>query len=224
MKYLAPLCLMLFLAAPLTASLPGARASAQDLSVKPREILTNDSIISLTKAGFKEMIEITTGGEIAERLPTLRDDEFFAKDEKAFFDEKVFKELPSEKRAKRMEDEAMIFGSQSGSGSKTQSRGTGPNGERQQQSETTGSATVRIVRPSGEPGGAMPKLERAPKLDNRWVVEMTQGGFTEGTIIRKIETSLVEFDLSPKAVEELKKNRISERVISVMKAAMDESK
>lgn len=249
MKYLVPLCLTLFLAASISF--------AQD---KSREILTNDSIISLAKAGFKErtiitlirtsqtrfdistmklvelkkrsvserviseMIEITNRGELTQRLSTLRDDEFFAKDDDAFFNGPIFKELPSEKRAKKMEDEAMVFGSQSGGGSKAQSRGIGPNGERQQQSETTGSASVRIVRPSGEPGGATPKLERAAKLDNRGVLDMIQAGFSEGTIIRKIETSQVDFDLSPKAVEELKKNRISERIISVMKTAMDDSK
>ena len=70
----------------------------------------------------------------------------------------------------------------------------------------------------------MPKLERAPKLDNRGVLDLIQAGFSEGTIIRKIETAQVEFDLTPKAVEELKKNRISDRVISAMKTAMDESK
>jgi hypothetical protein len=63
-----------------------------------------------------------------------------------------------------------------------------------------------------------------PKLDNRGVLDMMQAGFSEGTIIRKIESSQVEFDLSPKAVEDLKKNRISERIISAMKTAMDESK
>ena len=252
MKYLVPLCLTLFLAA--------GYAFAQEAPIKSREILTNDSVISLAKAGFKErtiitlirtsqtrfdistlklvelkkrsvserviseMIEITNRGEMAQRLSTLRDDEFFAKDDDAFFNGPIFKELPSEKRAKKMEDEAMIFGSQSGSGSKSSSRGIGPNGERQQQSQTSGSASVRIVRPSGEPSGATPKLERVAKLDNRGVLDMIQAGFSEGTIIRKIESSQVEFDLSAKAVDELKKNRISDRIISVMKTAMDESK
>lgn len=261
MKYLVPLCLMLSLAAALVALLPTGLVSAQDSPVKPRQVLTNDSIISLTKARFKErmiltlirtsqtrfdistaklvelkkhgvgervingMIEVTTGAEIDERQFTLRDDEFFTKGDKAFFDETIFNELPGERRTKRTQDEAMIFGSQSGGGSKTQSRGYGPNGERQQQSEATGSATVRIVRPSDDgPDRAMPKLERAPKLDNRGVIEMMQGGFTEGTIIRKIESSQVEFDLAPKAVQEMKKNRISERIISAMRTAMDESK
>ena len=252
MKYLVPLCLTLFFIA--------GCAFAQEQPIKSREILTNDSIISLAKAGFKErtiitlirtsqtrfdistlrlvelkkrsvserviseMIEITNRGEMRERLSTLRDDEFFAKDDDAFFNGPIFKELPSEKQAKKREDEAMIFGSQSGGRSQSRSRGTGPNGDRQQQSETSGSASVRIVRPSGEPGGATPKLERVVKLDNRGVLDMIQAGFSEGTIIRKIENSQVEFDLSPKAVEDLKKNRISERIISVMKTAMDESK
>jgi hypothetical protein len=260
MKYLVPLCLTLFLAASLTAFIPTARAFAQDLPIKSHEVLSNESIISLTKAGFKErtiitlirtsqtrfdisttrlvelkkrnvserviseMIEITNRGMLAQRLSTLRDDEFFAKDDDAFFNGPIFKELPTEKQAKKREDEAMIFGSQSGGGSQTRSRGLGPNSDRQQQSETTGSASVRIVRPSGEPGGATPKLERVPKLDNRGVLDMMQAGFSEGTIIRKIESSQVEFDLSPKAVEDLKKNRISERIISAMKTAMDESK
>ncbi len=252
MKYLVPLCLTLFFIA--------GSAFAQEQPIKSREILTNDSIISLAKAGFKErtiitlirtsqtrfdistqklvemkkrsvserviseMIEITNRGEIAQRLSTLRDDEFFAKDDDAFFNGPIFKQLPSEKQAKKMEDDAMIFGSQSGGGSKSQSRGIGPNGERRQQSETSGSASVRIVRPSGEPGGATPKLERVAKLDNRGVLDMIQAGFSEGTIIRKIESSQVDFDLSTKAIEDLKKNRISERIISVMKTAMDESK
>lgn len=236
------------------------QAFAQESPLRPREILTNDSIISLTKAGFKErtiitlirtsrtsfdistlklvelkkrnvnerviseMIEITNRGEVAQRLSTLRDDEFFAKDDDAFFNGPIFKEVPTEKQAKKMEEDAMIFGSQSGSRSKSSSRGLGPNGEREQKSEVSGSASVRILRPSGEGSGAAPKLERAPKLDNQGVLTMIQAGFSEGTIIRKIETSQVEFDLSPKSIEELKKNRISDRIISAMRTAMDESK
>ena len=254
MKYLVPLCLVLLFA--FTAANP---AFAQE--PKSREILTNDSIVSLAKAGFKErtiitlirtsetafdistlklvelkkrnvseriiteMIEITNRRDVAQRLTTLRDDEFFAKDDEAFFNgSPVFKELPTEKEARKKEEEAMIFGSQSGGKSKARSRGFGPNGERENSSEVMGSASVRILRPSGETSGATPKLERAPKLDNGGVLEMVQAGFSEGTIIRKIENSQVEFDLSPKAVEDLKKNRVSERVLSAMKTAMDESK
>lgn len=252
MKYLAPLCLTL-----LPALLLAGLALAQE---KPREVLTNESVISLTKASFKErtiitlirtsptnfdistlklvelkkrgvserviseMIEVANRGEMVQRLGTLRDDEFFAKDDDAFFNGPIFKQVPTEKQAKRMEEDAMIFGSKSGGRSRTESRGTAPNSSREQQSEVSGSASVRIVRPSGESTAAAPKLERAPKLDNRGVLEMIQAGFSEGTIIRKIETAQVEFDLSPKAIDDLKKNRISDRVISAMKTAMDESK
>jgi len=253
MKYLVPLCLVIFLA--LTVS---NTANAQDY--RSREILTNDSIISLTKARFKErtiitlirtsqtafdistlklvelkkrgvserviseMIEITNRGEIAQRLTTLRDDEFFAKDDEAFFNGPIFKEVPTEQQAKKMEDDAMIFGSKSGSRSKSRSRGFGPNGEREQQSEVMGSASVHLIRPSGEQSNAAPKLERAPKLDNQAVLEMVQAGFSEGTIIRRIESSQVDFDLSANAIEGLRKNRISDRVLTAMKTAMDESK
>jgi hypothetical protein len=119
----------------------------------------------------------------------------------------------------------MIFGSQSGSGSRTRSRGgLGPNGERSQQGEVMGSATVKIVRPPGEQNNAEPKLQQAQKLDNKGVLDMIQAGFSEGTVLRKIESAQVEFDLSPKALDDLRKNRVSERVINAMKTAMDESK
>lgn len=254
MKYLVPLCLMILFALTFANS-----TCAQDS--KPREILTNDSIVSLTKAHFKErtivtlirtsqtafdistlklvelkkrgvseriiseMIEITNRREMAQRMTTLRDDEFFSKDDDAFFNgSQIFKELPTEKDARKKEEEAQIFGSQSGGKSRTRSSGTGPNGEREQSGEVMGSASVRIIRPPSENSGATPRLERAPKLDNRGVLEMVQAGFSEGTIVRKIESSQVDFDLSPKAVEDMKKNRVSERVLSAMKTAMDESK
>ncbi len=256
MKYLTPLCLVMILA------LAAVRAvNAQNRAdTNKREVLTNEAIINLTKADFKErtiitlirtsdtafdistvrlvelkkrgvserviaeMIERTNYGA-AGRMTTLRDDEFFAKDDDAFFNGPIFKELPTEKEAKKREDEAMIFGSQSGSGSRSRSRGgLGPNGDRSQQSEVMGSATVRIVRPPGEQSNAEPKLQQAPRLDNKGVLDMIQAGFSEGTVIRKIESSQVDFDLSPKALDDLRKNRVSERVIGAMKTAMDESK
>jgi hypothetical protein len=255
MKYLAPLCLVITLALAATGE-----ARAQDRSDNNRrEVLTNEAIINLAKAGFKErtiitlirtsdtafdistaklvelkkrgvnerviseMIERTNYGAAAQRLTTLRDDEFFAKDDEAFFNGPIFKELPTEKEAKRREDEAMIFGSQSGSGSKTRSRGLGPNGERNQQGESIGTATVKIIRPPSE-ASPEPKLQRAPKLDNKGVLEMVQAGFSEGTVIRKIESSQVDFDLSSAALSDLRQNRVSERIIAAMKTAMDESK
>ncbi len=256
MKYLAPLFLTVVVALTITA---GAQTQTV-ISPSRREILNNESIVSLCKAGFKErtiitlirtsetsfdistlrlvelkrrgvgeriiseMIERTNTGEALRRLTTLRDDEFFSKDDEAFFNgSSVFKELPTEKEARKKEDEARIFGSQSGSKSSTQSRGFGPHGSSSGSSDVSGSATVRIIRPPSDSGPA-PKLQRAPKLDNQGVLELIQAGFSEGTIIRKIESSPVDFDLSAKAMAQLRQNRVSEKILNAMTTAMDESK
>ncbi|HKX26530.1 MAG TPA: hypothetical protein VJ302_02445 [Blastocatellia bacterium] len=256
MKYLAPLYLVMVIVLATGVDLFAQEGPASS----KREVLTNDSIISLAKANFKErtiltiirtsptnfdistlklvelkkqgvseriiteMVERTRAGEAMRRMTPLSEDDFFSKDDDAFFNgSSVFKELPSEKEAKKRQDEATIFGSQSGSRSQTRSEGDGPNRQQQGQSEVTGSATVRIIRPAGE-GAAVPKLERAPKLDNQAVLELVQAGFSEGTIIRKIESSQVEFDLSAKALSDLRKNRVTEPVIKAMTQAMDESK
>lgn len=225
-----------------------------------REVLSNDSIINLTKAGFKEntiialirtspvsfdittvklvalkkanvsekvitaMIERQTFGTGGNSMLSLSDDEFFRQGDEEFFKGTgpAFKDLPGEKGAQQpREGEVDIFGSRSGSRSKNQTRGLGGNHGGTSEGETLGSATVRILRPPSEAGGASePKLERAPKLDNKAVLDLIQAGFSEGTILRKIENSQVEFDLSPKALTELRKNRVSEAVIRAMAEAM----
>ncbi|PYT03599.1 MAG: hypothetical protein DMF65_03900, partial [Acidobacteria bacterium] len=77
--------------------------------------------------------------------------------------------------------------------------------------------------PPAEGGGdAQTKLERTPTLTNDSIVELVEGGFSEGTIIRRIEQSPVEFDLSPAKLSELRKRRVSEPVIAAMRAAMGE--
>jgi hypothetical protein len=113
-----------------------------------------------------------------------------------------------------------IFGSSGGSRGRTRSRGG--NGGADTDTQTTGSATVRIVKPPAEAGSpaAQPKLERTPTLTNDSVVELVEAGFTEGTIIRRIEQSPVEFDLSPTKLSELRKRRVGEPVIAAMRVAM----
>lgn len=256
MKILTPLGLILMLALSVSAL-----AQAPDR----RETLTNESIINLTKARFKEstiitlirtsdakfdistpkLVELKKRGvnekvisEMIARanlaaaiassqgMGSLRDDEFFAKDDEAFFNGPIFKGGSTDKNPSRREDETSIFGSSSGSKSGSRSRGGfgGPNGDRQDQSEVVGSASVRIIRPGGEGSGGEPKLQRAQRLDNKGVLDLIQAGFTEGTIIRKIETSQVDFDLSKKALDDLRKNRVSESIIKIMTTAMEESK
>jgi len=91
---------------------------------------------------------------------------------------------------------------------------------------TTGSATVKILRPPTEPGGASTsaKLEKTKSLTNDSIIELVEAGFSEGTIIRRIEQSPVEFDLAANKLEELRRRRVSDKVLAAMKAAMGEDK
>jgi len=98
------------------------------------------------------------------------------------------------------------------------------NGSNEGQTTTTGSATVRILRPPAEAGGAQPRLERTPTLNNESVIKLVEAGFSEGTIIKRIEDSPVDFDLSTTKLDELRRRRVTEAIITAMTAAMsDES-
>jgi hypothetical protein len=112
-----------------------------------------------------------------------------------------------------------IFGSSGGAHGRTRSRNQ--SGDADNDTQTVGSASVRIVRPPSE-GGAQTKLERTPTLTNDSVVELVEAGFSEGTIVRRIEQSPVEFDLSPAKLSDLRKRRVGEPVIAAMRAAMGE--
>ena len=85
---------------------------------------------------------------------------------------------------------------------------------------TTGSATVRILRPPAEAGGASLKLEKTPTLTNEEVIKLVEAGFSEGTIIKRIEDSPVDFDLSTAKLEELRRRRVTEPIIVAMSLAM----
>jgi hypothetical protein len=113
-----------------------------------------------------------------------------------------------------------IFGSSGGVRGRTRSDGV--NGGVEGESQTTGSATVRIIRPQEQGGASAPKLERTPTLTNQSVVEMVEAGFSEGTIVRRIENSPADFDLSPAKLEELRRRRVTEPIVNAMRAAMSE--
>ncbi|MDT7604986.1 MAG: hypothetical protein QOF61_2983 [Acidobacteriota bacterium] len=115
-------------------------------------------------------------------------------------------------------NETDIFGS-SGSASgqtRTNGMGSGVSGDTQ----TTGSATVHIIRPQEQNGA--PKLERTPTLTNQSIIDLVEAGFSEGTIIRRIENSPAEFDLSSAKLAELRKRRVTESVINAMRSAMSD--
>ena len=239
--------------------------SSQAQGLPVREVLSNEAIVKLAKAGFKEStiislirtspvsFDITTAklvvlkkNNISEKIImamierqtsmlgnpgagggalALGDDEFFRQSDDDFFRDSSpglpgLKSAPGQAEPAAPDNETSIFGSRSGGSSRTESRGPGRNGSSAGQSETLGSASVKILRPPSEAGNGEPKLERAPKLDNRAVLDLIQAGFSEGSILRKIERSQVDFDLSPKAVAELKKLRVSDAVIQAMAEAM----
>jgi hypothetical protein len=113
-----------------------------------------------------------------------------------------------------------IFGSSTGTKARTKSRGNG-NGSLENDTLTTGSATVRILRPPTEAGNGAPnKLEKTKSLTNDSIVELVEAGFSEGTIIRRIEQSPVDFDLATPKLEELRRRRVSDKILAAMKTAM----
>jgi hypothetical protein len=52
------------------------------------------------------------------------------------------------------------------------------------------------------------------------VIKLVEAGFSEGTIIKRIEDSPAEFDLSSAKIEELRRRRVTEAIIVAMSAAM----
>src|SRR6185295_15437385 len=116
-----------------------------------------------------------------------------------------------------------IFGSSSGSRERNSTRSG--NGSASGDSQLSGSATVRLIKPPSEAGNGSPaKLEKTKSLTNESIVELVEAGFSEGTIIRRIEQSPVEFDLAADKLEALRKKRVTEKVVAAMKAAMGEDK
>ena len=208
--------------------------------------LTNAAVVKLAKAGFKEktiitiiasrparfdlstdrMIELKKTG-LSEKiiLAMMARQEGADIDDASFGDDGFFNsraDSPDKdpaKSEKGNDGSSMdIFGSSGGSKGSVRSRGR--NGSASNDIVTTGSATVRILRPPTEAGGAPPKLEKTPSLTNDSVVELIEAGFSEGTIIRRIEQSPVAFDLAPEKLAELRKHRVTEKIVAAMKAAM----
>ena len=203
--------------------------------------LTNASVIKLVKAGFKEktviaiianrptnfkldteqLINLKRNGVneniilamLSAQLGTVvvNDDEWSS--------DPLFKELKKSNDADTQSQSTSIFGS--GSSSRSSSRSRGGLGGNENEGNVSGSATVRIIKPPVEGGdGAAPRLEKTPTLTNEGVIRLVEAGFTEGTIIKRIEESPVDFDLSPGKIVELQKKRVTEAIITAMNAAM----
>ena len=238
--------LALLAAAPLTRGVEGRPLTVRQNAEAP---LTNAAVVKLVRAGFREktvvaiirsrpvnfdlsterLIELKTGGVsekvILAMLARQGADAVAADEGWDEADAEFFGSAPrggaSPRPGATEPGETNIFGSSGGSRGSTRSRGQ--TGGVDSDTQTTGSATVRILRPPAEAGGApAQKLERTPTLTNDTVVEMVEAGFSEGTIVRRIEQSPVEFDLSTEKLQDLRRRRVTEPVIAAMRGAMGE--
>jgi hypothetical protein len=209
---------------------------------QPEPPLTNDAVVKLVKAGFKEKTVITIIGNrvgdfkldtenlislkrngvneniIIAMLSSQMGTSVVSEDE--WSGDSFFKDLKKPNGGGDSQSQgSSIFGS--GSSSQSQSRSRGGIDGNQNEGSVSGSATVRIIKPPVEGGGsATPKLEKTPTLNNEGVIRLVEAGFSEGTIIKRIEESPVNFDLSPARVDELQKRRVTDQIIAAMKVAM----
>ena len=199
--------------------------------------LTNASIVKLVKAGFKDKTIIAIIANQPSKF-NLDTEELIKLKRNSVSEDIILAMLsaqlgtvvvnnnddewslePFRTDAPSQGSAASIFGS--GSSSRSSSRSRGAMGGNENDGNVSGSATVRIIKPpveGGDSGAA--KLEKTPTLTNEGVIRLVDAGFSEGTIIKRIEESPVDFDLSPAKVVELQKKRVSDAVIAAMNAAM----
>ncbi|HLL74133.1 MAG TPA: hypothetical protein VK421_02625 [Pyrinomonadaceae bacterium] len=181
--------------------------------------LSPDRLVELKRAGVPERVILAMLARDGATLIARQDaDDNFAGD--PFFDNFGGGTAGNARPGQSDPNEVNIFGSSGGARGRTRTNGLG--GGAEGETQTTGSASVRIIRPPAEAGGAPPKLERTPTLTNGSVVEMVNAGFSEGTIIRRIEQSPADFDLSPAKLDELRRRRVTDPVIEAMRAAMSD--
>ncbi|HEU4837147.1 MAG TPA: hypothetical protein VFS90_22140 [Pyrinomonadaceae bacterium] len=187
----------------------------------PNFDLTSDQMIKLKRAGVNENIIVAMLTR-QEGTDMPADDSSWGDD--PFFNSRLDPKDGSTKGSGSGSDGGTnIFGSSSGSRQRNSSRSG--NGSSSGESNLSGSATVRLIKPPTEAGGATSaKLEKTKSLTNDSIVELVEAGFSEGTIIRRIEQSPVEFDLAADKLDALRKKRVSDKVIVAMKAAMGEDK
>jgi hypothetical protein len=184
--------------------------------------LTNAAIVRLVKAGFKEKTIITIIGNRPSDFKL--DTEHLIELKRSGVNENIILAMLSSQMGTVLVDKDewsgdSLFGS--GSSSQSSGRSNGMTGGNQNEGNVSGSATVRIIKPPAEAGeSASPKLEKTPTLTNEGVIKLVEAGFSEGTIIKRIEDSPVDFNLSPARLDELFKRRVTDAIIVAMRAAM----
>ena len=204
--------------------------------------LTNSTVVNLVRAGFKEktviaiinnrpnrfslepdkLIELKRNGVSEKIILTMMatDQGFLLSDDDWSTDSMLGGKSKKESDGNKSGSE--IFGGSQGS--RSSSGGRGQSGGNNEDRTTTGSATVRILRSPSETGDTALKMEKTPTLTNESVIKLVEAGFSEGTIIKRIEESPAEFDLSAAKLLDLRRRRVTEPIISAMTSAMsDES-
>jgi hypothetical protein len=185
--------------------------------------LTTERMIDLKRSGVSEKIILAMlarqeGMDIDLSDESWGDDPFFAEGIDPKKNNSV--KTPSSGNPSGNDGSVDIFGSSGGVKGETRVKG-GLDGGLSNDTITTGSATVRIIKPPAEANTPM-KLEKTPSLTNASIIELVEAGFSEGTIVRRIEQSPVDFDLSANQMAELRKHRVSEKILTAMKAASGE--
>jgi hypothetical protein len=183
-------------------------------ALPPAYDLSPDRMIALKKSGVSEKIIL---GMLARQSGMSVTDDIWTDD--PFLDQNNDKRKGNQKSGagNSAGNSTDIFGSSGSVQGSTQSHGK--RSSIQGEAETTGSATVHILRPPAE-AGAPPKLEKTVSLTNDSIVELVEAGFSDGTIVRRIEVSPVQFDLSPAKLAELRKHGVGEKILAAMRAAM----
>jgi hypothetical protein len=205
---------------------------------QPEGTLTNASVVKLVKAGFKEKTIITIIGNRPSDF-TLGTEQLIELKRNGVNENIILAMLSSQMGTVLVSDDddwdndsffkglkpdtpnqgTGIFGS--GGSSQSQTRSRGEFGGNQSEGSVSGSATVRIIKPPVEGAeSATPKLERTQTLNNEGVIRLVEAGFSEGTIIKRIQESPVEFDLSPGGLDQLYKKRVTDQIVTAMRAAM----
>ena len=204
------------------------------LGQSPSTPMTNTAVIKLVRAGFKDktviaiihsrpnrfdlepdrLIELKRNSVSENIILAMlsQSDAIFADDDFSFSDSDHPSKRPTEDSGG---DD--IFGDRAGTRNETRGRGT--SGSNEGSRNTSGNATVRILRPPADEKGASLKLEKTPTLTNESIIGLVDAGFSEGTIIKRIEDSPVDFDLSDPRLAELRRHRVTEPVIVAMKTA-----
>jgi hypothetical protein len=205
------------------------------IAQSPSTAMTNNAVIKLVRAGFKDktviaiihsrpnhfelepdrLIELKRNG-VSENIILA-----MLSQGDAIFTDEDFSFSDSDHRSKKLSGDSGgddIFGDRAGTRNETRGRGT--SGSNEGARSTTGNATVRILRPPADEKGAGLKLEKTPTLTNDSIIGLVDAGFSEGTIIKRIEDSPVDFDLSDPRVADLRRHRVTEPVILAMKTAI----